>query len=367
MNNFRLTNIAILNNKEYETGIGRYSLNMHKTLLKHGINSTLYQLFTHNHYRVTKQEDIYGINLGKYSNFLNTAFLSLYQRKIKHVVKGNIIHISDPSISNLVKIFPSAVLTVHDLYYVNNKCNSRITSLMMKESYRQINSFEYILVDSDFTKKSLIKELKTSYDKIFLVYPGIDINAFKNKNIKNKKLIGFTDSDIVLLNVAYDNPNKNLKFLYKILSSLPANYKLVRIGKNTKENVEYTKKIDVYSRIKFIENLNDCELIKYYQNSDIFVYPSFFDGFGYGNVEAMASGLPVITSDIPLMKEIVGNCGILLDIEKFDQWIDAILSLSDLEKYNYFSLLGVERANNFSLENEFNQLKNFYELENLVK
>ena len=365
MHNFKIKNIAIINNKGYGTGIGRYSVNMHNTLINHGINSTLYQLFTHNQYSLPKQENIYGINLGRYSSYLNTELLTLYYKKIKNAVRGEIIHISDPSLSNLVKIFPNAVLTVHDLYYLNNKSNSRIISYIMKERYKKINSFNYILVNSDFTRRSLIRELKINNNKIFLVYPGTDIKIFGNKKLKNKKLIGFNNNDIVLINVAYDNPNKNLKFLYQILSSLPENYKLVRIGKNTKENIEYSKRINVYSKIKFIENLDDDKLIKYYQNSDIFVYPSLFDGFGYGNVEAMASGLPVITSNIPIMKEIVGSCGILLSSEKADQWIDSILSLSNLEEYNNFSSLGFERASNFSLDNEFIQLMNFYEAQNL--
>lgn len=314
---------------------------------------------------VEKQRNIYGINLRKYSEYINTALLKLYRTKIKHSVSEKIIHISDPSLSDLVKIFPNAVLTVHDLYYLNNKSNSRIYSYMMKERYRTISSFDYILANSDFTKKSLIKKLKIDYRKISVVYPGTDIDDFKNKKTKNKKSIGFADSDIVLINVAYDTPNKNLKFLYRMLSSLPANYKLVRVGKNTEENIEYSKKINVYSRIKFIENLDDYQLRKYYHNSDIFVYPSIFEGFGYGNVEAMASGLPVITSDIPIMREIVGDCGMLLRTERSDQWIDAILRLSSLEDYNYFSLKGIERANNFSLESSFIQLTNFYESVNL--
>lgn len=365
MYNYRIKNIAIINNKGYGTGIGRYSVNMHKTLLNHGVDSTLHQLFTHNQYSLPKQENIYGVNLGKYSSYINTEFLRLYYKKIKHAVKGNIVHISDPSLSNLVKIFPKAVLTVHDLYYLNNRSNSNIISYIMKERYKKINSFNYILVNSIFTKRSLIKELKVENNKIFLVYPGTDIKVFRNGKIKNKETIGFNNNDIVLINVAYDNPNKNLKFLYQILSSLPEEYKLVRIGKNTRENIEYSKKINVYSRIKFIENLDDDKLIKYYQNSDIFVYPSLFDGFGYGNVEAMASGLPVITSNIAIMKEIVGNCGILLSTDKTDQWVDSILSLTDSEKYNYLSSLGIQRANYFSIDNEFTQLKNFYEVENL--
>ena len=365
MYNYRIKNIAIINNKGYGTGIGRYSVNMHKTLINHGIDSTLYQLFTHNKYNLPRQKNIDGINIGRYSSYLNTEFLKLYYKKVKHTVRGDIVHISDPSLSNLVKIFPEAVLTVHDLYYLNNRSNSRIISYLMKERYRKINKFNYILADSNVTKRSLIKDLKVENNKIFLVYPGTDIKALRNEKIKNKELIGFNTNDIILINVAYDNPNKNLKFLYQILSYLPEDYKLVRIGKNTRENIEYSRKINVYSRIKFIENIDDDKLIKYYQNSDICVYPSLFEGFGYGNVEAMASGLPIITSNIPIMKEIIGSCGILLNPERFELWIESILSLSDLEKYNHFSSLGLQRANNFSLDNQFNQLMDFYEAKNL--
>lgn len=352
--------IAIINRHRKGTGIERYSVNLHKILMNHNLDSTLYQIFSCEKDSTRNRKCIKGPNLGEYSDIIGTALFRFYCKRIKDGIKADIIHISDPSIAGLIELFPEAILTVHDLYYLNNKSNSRLVSHFIKKQYERIDLFKYILANSNFTKESLIKDLKVSGSKIFVLYPGTDMNLFGIKGQKEKGEIGFKDSYRLLINVGYDNTNKNLKFLYRILSMLPEQYKLIRIGRNDEKNIEYTKKIGVYDRIKFIEKVSDVELARYYQNSDIFVYPTLYEGFGYGNIEAMASGLPVVTSNIPVMKEIVGKYGVLVGVEKPDEWVSIIQDLSNRGTYDQYVSLSRERAKKFSMENEFTQIADFY-------
>jgi len=360
MKDLKNEKIAIINDKGYNVGIGRYAFNLNKNLLDHNLNSTLYQLFS-----LSRESDnvvnFPGLSFTKYKQEINEVFLKFYLHKIRKLVNADIIHISDPGLADLFKIFPKALLTVHDLYYLEHRGNSLLMSMHMKRAYKKIKKFNYILSDSENTKNELIEKLRVRRDKIFVVYPAVNSDKFANSVKKNKSLIGFRDEDVVLINVSYDNPNKNLRFLYKILAKLPAEYKLIRIGRNRQENINYAKFLGVYNRIKFLESINDDELVKYYHNSDIFVYPTLYEGFGFGNIEAMASRLPVISSDIPVINEVVGKYGILLNPNDIDLWVDSIKKLSDPSTNKYYSTIGPERAYEFSFNKQFERLKIIYD------
>ena len=71
----------------------------------------------------------------------------------------------------------------------------------------------------------------------------------------------------------------------------------------------------------------------FYNAADLFVFPSFYEGFGFPVLEAMSSRIPVVTSNRTSIPEIVGDSGICLDpfdIESFTSWMYDILSNKDI-------------------------------------
>ena len=64
-------------------------------------------------------------------------------------------------------------------------------------------------------------------------------------------------------------------------------------------------------------------------NSLIFIYPSFYEGFGIPILEAMISKVPVITSNISSMPEVIGDSGLLIEPTKIDTITDAMIKLTD--------------------------------------
>jgi glycosyltransferase involved in cell wall biosynthesis len=81
----------------------------------------------------------------------------------------------------------------------------------------------------------------------------------------------------------------------------------------------------------------------------LFIFPSIYEGFGLPPLEAMQCGLPVICSDIPSHKEVIGDAGILLPPQDSVGFSSAILNLLDnTEKYNEMKNKSIERAKQFT-------------------
>ncbi|HET8783887.1 MAG TPA: glycosyltransferase family 1 protein [Pyrinomonadaceae bacterium] len=104
-------------------------------------------------------------------------------------------------------------------------------------------------------------------------------------------------------------------------------------------------------RVLLTGYLHDAELCALYSACSVFVYPSLYEGFGLPLVEAMACGAPVITSDIPSIRETVEDSARLVDPLNVDELARAIVELlSNDEVRRHFSDSGSERVKAFSWE-----------------
>jgi len=86
--------------------------------------------------------------------------------------------------------------------------------------------------------------------------------------------------------------------------------------------------------------------------------PSLYESYGRTAVEALVSGIPVIASPTPGLKESLGDAGIFCDAEKPEQWVEAIKSLDDPETYKAQSKKCIERFKVIKAETE-KELKGF--------
>lgn len=162
--------------------------------------------------------------------------------------------------------------------------------------------------------------------------------------------------DNYILFVGSIEPRKNLIGLINAFDKIKTKikHKLVIVGGKGWLNSEIYAAIQekkLESKVIFTGYVSDEELVAIYNLADVFVYPSFYEGFGIPPLEAMACGTPVITSNTSSLPEVVGEGGIMLDPSDTRAWASSICRvLRDESLRSKMVLNGLLQAKKFSWE-----------------
>jgi glycosyltransferase involved in cell wall biosynthesis len=215
-----------------------------------------------------------------------------------------------------------------------------------------------IITVSESSKREIIKYLNVPDEKISVIYGGYS-DIFKPKaddRISGEVRKKYNIKGNYLLYVGTLEPRKNLLGLIRAYSQSRAKEDFILVlagGRGWKyENIfKLVRKLKLENRIIFTGYVPENDLPGLYQDASLFVYPSFYEGFGLPPLEAMACGIPVVVSNTTSLPEVVGDAGVYVDpndIEQIAFSIDTVLSDSELRR-NLIQR-GVERAKLFSWE-----------------
>ena len=151
---------------------------------------------------------------------------------------------------------------------------------------------------SQMVKKDILKHYHCPQENIAVVYNGVDLKRFHpdNKNRQNiRKDLGIPENSVLILFVGSGFERKGLKYLLRATQYLRSeDWRLVIMGKGKWNQYLQFAPENLRSRIIHKEPVPEIE--KYYSAADIFALPSIYEPFGNANLEALATGLPVITT-----------------------------------------------------------------------
>lgn len=203
------------------------------------------------------------------------------------------------------------VVTIHDLIFMRypqyySFFDRKIHLWKFKKA---ADSADKIIAISEQTKKDIIQFLNVPENKIEVIYQGCH-QAFKEEQpeefiLQTRKKFNLPDRFI--LNVGTIEERKNLLNIVKAVkdTAIP----LVVVGRKTKyfrKIQQFIQKSKMEKQIHFLENVSMDELAVLYKSADIFVYPSFFEGFGIPVIEALFSKTVVVTSNTSCLPEAGG-------------------------------------------------------------
>jgi glycosyltransferase involved in cell wall biosynthesis len=201
------------------------------------------------------------------------------------------------------------VITVHDLLWHEFK-GSQVTTLpawLYWPKYlgyrlvtnQAVSRAKAILVPAETVKQTVIRYYPASAAKITVTPEGVDA-AFKT----SVKEITHPKKSIVYVGSLY--PHKNIEIVIKALKLLPE-YELFLIGARNVFQAKVQKKVEesgVAQQVHFLGYQTDQQIADRLQTAAALIQPSLSEGFGLTGVEAMAAGVPVVASDIPIFREI---------------------------------------------------------------
>lgn len=255
-----------------------------------------------------------------------------------------------------------AVVTIHDIIhllypeFLPNRLAFYYATRMIR---RSLNRGERVISVSETTKRDLMKYFQIGGDKIEVVHNGIEDVFRQELTIDDRdrwlKNLGLERPYVLFVGNA-KKPHKNLDNVVKAYAralkmqqDLP--HRLVCVGDRT--GVEWkvrqrAAQLGIEDRIVLLGHVAQEALPAIYQGAALFLFPTLYEGFGLPVVEAMASGLPVITSNTSALKEIGAGYADLvnpLDVEGMAKAV--VRCLSDADHRESLKKLGRRRAQDF--------------------
>jgi glycosyltransferase involved in cell wall biosynthesis len=257
----------------------------------------------------------------------------------------------------------NSVVTIHDCihlmfpqYLPNRMAYAYARAQMWAAAHRS----DCILTVSDASKRDILHLFNVPPEKIVVVYNAIDSHfsltppADAVARVRERYQL---DHRFVLY-VGNIKPHKNLVRLIDAFDELRRddleNLKLLIIGDEISKLPALRRAVHrhkLHKHVRFLGYVPDDQLAVLYRLASVFVFPSLYEGFGLPPLEAMASGTPVVTSNVSSLPEVVGDAAVLVDPYDVGSIVDGLrLVLTDPARAEQMRRKGLERAREFSWE-----------------
>jgi glycosyltransferase involved in cell wall biosynthesis len=253
------------------------------------------------------------------------------------------------------------VVTFHDMtFFLYPEAHLRYKRLffraMIPWSARRADA---LIAISQSTRADILRILRTPPDQVIAIPYGIapQFQPIPDSPARDALCQKYNLPRPFILYVGNLEPRKNLPILVRAFArvaraGLP--HALVLAGARgwmAAEIFSTIKELDLVSRVHFPGYVPQQDLASLYSAASLFVYPSLYEGFGLPVLEALACGVPVITSNVSSMPQVAGDAGILVEPSDVDALADAMKRvLTDQGLRATLVAKGLARARSFSWE-----------------
>lgn len=226
-----------------------------------------------------------------------------------------------------------------------------------------------IITDSKASLTDFLELFPYASKKSSVIYLGKsnlfrpDLDSAKVENIKNKYKTG----NQYLLFIGTLEPRKNIKNLilaFHKVSQEIADYKLVitgRKGWHYEKILLLPEQLNLKEKVIFTDYIDEEDKPFLIAGAKIFIYPSLYEGFGIPVLEALACGVPTITSNISSLPEVAGDAALLVEPSSVEELYLGIKKLlNDKVLYAQLKQKAIQQAKKFDWEKTARQTLNVY-------
>lgn len=299
-------------------------------------------------------------------------------------MRSDLFHIVDQGIFWYARFLPDSsgrrgklLGTVHDLiaYLISTgklaigKPSTR-TNLLVRESMRQLTRLDHVISVSQFTADCMMRELGTLASRITVIPNHVDERFFPLTDEERSRMRRkwFGDARHVVIHVGrpllYKNRLGAIKAFLLLRRRLPDARMFLVNGACAADERQVIDESPLPEAVRFIPSVSVSDLREIYGAADTLIFPSFYEGFGWPPVEAMACGCPVISSTRASLREVVGDAALTVedpeDYEKLADLLGDVLTshstASDLRRR------GLARAKFFSAAKALNEVAGVYRM-----
>lgn len=337
-----MTSIAFISGSNKNDGMQVGTRQYERELSPH-YSTQWYQCIDPSYSDIAERENtVIGVKfpLAKIELGINRLFVFPRRFKERH---HDLYILTDPTLYKIPNQLEKTVIKIHDLRPITQFADNFFTTMMYKMIIPKIGRARGIIVTTEWMKQIVMDNIK-GVEKVFVIPESHNYDKMHQEHIASSiKKIEMRTADITFIGT--DRGYKNLSFFLDYAEKLSQmsgfNFRFHVVSK-----LEPRTKRKVLSRtIKGLylhESVPAMEEI--YQDTDIYVQPSLYEGFGRPSVEAMVYGIPVISNDIEPFREVVGNAGLFAPVSGLDKWVGTTLNLLDSSVYQRIADYSLSRA-----------------------
>ncbi len=227
-----------------------------------------------------------------------------------------------------------------------------------------------VLTVSEASKRDILRFFKIPEDRVAVIYNAIDerfhVPPPEEEMVRVRERYQLNDRFVMYAGNV--KPHKNLERLIDAFMLLRQDglqdVKLLITGNQISKYATLRRAVHRYNlhkHVRFLGFLPDQTLAVLYRLADVFVFPSLYEGFGLPPLEAMASGTPVVTSNVSSLPEVVGDAAILINPYDPESLADGIRRvLTDDALRADLKTRGLARAREFSWEESVTRIRQIY-------
>ena len=266
-----------------------------------------------------------------------------------------------------------SVVTIHDCIhlmfpqYLPNRRSLAYARMAISVAARQSTR---VLTVSESSKRDILRYVDIPPDKIDVIYNSYDerFHVEPNEEAVSRVRERFQLQDQFVLYAGNVKPHKNLERLIEAFHLVRSRgldqLKLVLIGDEISRYTALRRAVhrhQLHKYVRFLGFLPLDTLAVMYRLAGAFAFPSLYEGFGLPPLEAMASGTPVVTSNVSSLPEVAGDAAVLVDPYDAAAIADGIYRvLTDEALRNGLRRRGLERATQFSWESSVRRVREIY-------
>ena len=340
-------------------GLGRYSRNLLKNLVKQAPPGMEFVVFAPRslcrEFSEMRGVKLVPVTASYYSMREQTFFLGSLMREKLDLM--HFLHFNAP-----IFYKRPSVVTIHDLtrfFFPAQKHKGRLHQWAYETVFRSaINNSKKIITVSEHTRMDLVRYFPKASDKAVIIHEGVDTvmfskDALDGKSHERLQKLGITKPYLLFVGVWMTH--KNLPRLLQAFKKVRArgfSGSLVITGKGQSHHVDVPDLVNNEGMSDFVVlpgKVSDEDLPTLFQNAEIFIMPSLYEGFGLPALEALACGTPVIASSVSSLPEILGNAAAYFDPYSVVDMADKISKLiSDKQKQVELVLAGSSQVQKFN-------------------
>lgn len=226
-----------------------------------------------------------------------------------------------------------SVVTIHDASFLRfpemaETRNLRFLQSRIRETVRRADA---IITDSQFSANEIVTLLGAPPDRVHVIYPGVAQGFAPVDQASAAELLQPLDvRRPFVLTVGTIEPRKNTQFLIEVFEKMKGFDGMLAIvgmpGWKCRPIMDRMANSSRAKDIRYLSYVSDKQLLALYARTELFMFPSIYEGFGFPPLEAMACGAPVISSAAASLPEVLGDAALIVDDFDPNRWAELATS-----------------------------------------